>query len=810
MIATKVDEVYEVELPTEVKQFLNQFALGVSFGFSSADSVLQCLGLRGYINTLKLYVVAPFVVGACIVGVALVRMLRAGQLTTTQVLNVAYPPLLKLNFLAYPLITNAAFEAFSCYDFAEGDGEHITKTEYLKADVSIQCYTAKHDEAVRLAWTAIGIYPLGVLFINALLLWHARHAILNDKPTARSLAVAFLYREYEPSFYWWELVEMIRRFVLVGLMVLFQDTMMQLVVGTTLSAAFLLFQVQVSPYKQLVDDYLASAASFCLVVIFLCSIAFKYASLVDLDDIREKMSREQRIVYIINQETLTLILIASVFGAIVLSLIFLFKQVADESVRRRRESLASKARRLRYRDGNQEVTAPPIGDNGYHLFLSHVWGTGQDQMRIVKQRLLEMMPGLSVFLDVDDLEDIANLGSYIERTDTVLIFCSKGYFQSKNCMIEMTSTVTQGKPILALMDPEANHGGLNTEEVHKQLLDAEASYPKWGFDAGAPLGEQLFTALYAAEYIEWNRIGAFQDVTMRLIAHRLLTDTTHHFYVQGELVNKKPELLCAPASGHKFHVFCSPFNQGAPELMVEVGNAHSFDHGQRGQSRSQTKRGSQTIKVTDEEANLTSCDAMLLYLTGLTWTSGEQSAALAKQVSLAMDLEIPLLLAHEMPGIGGQAGRHGCEFGSFFACPDGATPQPLLSRGIYAKIAIALKGGAWREASLVMLAQALITNAGGREVTVDSADADELARLQMNASALLLRSSSAAKGLAQRAHRASVSTMEHVNGLQIARASGRGRVSMGLSARSAPPSEVYTSEVGITTTSASAPEYTDV
>ena len=39
--------------------------------------------------------------------------------------------------------------------------------------------------------------------------------------------------------------------------------------------------------------------------------------------------------------------------------------------------------------------------------LHSVWGTGQDQMRIIKQRLLEMIPELSVFLDVDDLEDIS-------------------------------------------------------------------------------------------------------------------------------------------------------------------------------------------------------------------------------------------------------------------------------------------------------------------------------------------------------------------------------------------------------------------
>ena len=36
---------------------------------------------------------------------------------------------------------------------------------------------------------------------------------------------------------------MLRRFVLVGLMVLFQDTMMQLIIGTLLAGAFLLFQV---------------------------------------------------------------------------------------------------------------------------------------------------------------------------------------------------------------------------------------------------------------------------------------------------------------------------------------------------------------------------------------------------------------------------------------------------------------------------------------------------------------------------------------------------------------------------------------
>ena len=70
---------------------------------------------------------------------------------------------------------------------------------------------------------------------------------------------------------------MLRRLVLVGLMVLAQDSMMQIVVGTILSAIFLLFQVQAEPYKEMSDDFLASASSFCLVVVFICAYAFKVA-----------------------------------------------------------------------------------------------------------------------------------------------------------------------------------------------------------------------------------------------------------------------------------------------------------------------------------------------------------------------------------------------------------------------------------------------------------------------------------------------------------------------------------------------------
>ena len=74
-----------------------------------------------------------------------------------------------------------------------------------------------------------------------------------------------------------------------------------------------------------------------------------------------------------------------------------------------------------------------------------------------------------------------------------------------------------------------------------------------------------------------------------------------------------------------------------------------------------------------------------------TWTRGKASEALAAEVAWAMDLGVPVLLAHEMVGVGGQEARGGCDFGSFFSCADGATPTALLKRGVYSRIAVGLK-----------------------------------------------------------------------------------------------------------------------
>lgn len=333
-------------------------------------------------------------------------------------------------------------------------------------------------------------------------------------------------------------------------------------------------------------------------------------------------------------------------------------------------------------------------------------------------------------------------------------YCSSGYFTSKNCIRELVATTNQNKPVIALIDLDATRGGLSLEEVRKQLLETDGMYVKWGFmpndddapksgaDRGLiwPGGEALHDHIFlAAEPIEWNRIGHFQAVTMRLIAEQLLpAELAGQTCIDRELISQVMKPLKAPEDGHRYHLYCSKaHNPGCVEAVQELAIAQGYDFVLDGadedglqaadpsriervelKKRSSTSRlMAQTdlsqaprveLHVTTDATKLQQCDHMMLFLTGQTYTRGDDASdALAKELTRAMDLNVHVLLVHEMPGVGGQEARHGCEFGTFFAHPKGATPSELLKRGIYSEIAVPLKGGPWRETSMVLFAMAI-------------------------------------------------------------------------------------------------------
>ena len=92
--------------------------------------------------------------------------------------------------------------ALSCYEFDSGE-------RFLIADVAISCSSEEYSRVRALAWVAIGVYCFGLLALNGVLLLCVHAAIRTKRATLLSVAVAFLYREYKPEAYLWELAEVV-------------------------------------------------------------------------------------------------------------------------------------------------------------------------------------------------------------------------------------------------------------------------------------------------------------------------------------------------------------------------------------------------------------------------------------------------------------------------------------------------------------------------------------------------------------------------------------------------------------------------
>ena len=162
----------------------------------------------------------------------------------------------------------------------------------------------------------------------------------------------------------------------------------------------------------------------------------------------------------------------------------------------------------------------------WHLFNSHIWSTGQDAVAVIKNELQQLLPGIKVFLDVDDLEDIGALESYIGRSQVILFFLSKGYFRSKNCLREIRSSLEKGKPIILVQEADPAKGGGSIEASSYRRGSTPA--PPQARSSGQPrlqelraeCPEELQPAVFDQPFplVVWMRIEEFQRVSLKMIS----------------------------------------------------------------------------------------------------------------------------------------------------------------------------------------------------------------------------------------------------------------------------------------------------
>lgn len=251
----------------------------------------------------------------------------------------------------------------------------------------------------------------------------------------------------------------------------------------------------------------------------------------------------------------------------------------------------------------------------------------------------------------------------------------------------------------------------------------------WREDVRLPTGQEIIEALFQRQPpIVWYRLADFQDVSMRMIAERLLavqplSPSAHSSglngppsalsdrragyqqmtYMEGEvgqLIRGKLTLhLPAVRADCRHHVYVSPASpHGTLDLVRTL--------------QSIFEKTNQKLTYTEEASQLRYCEHMLVLLTSETWTRGEDSDEFARDSCKAMRAGVHRLLVHEVVGarLEDNATRHAISFEDII----GATPRHLFNAKLYNEIAMNMGGGEWREAGLAKMVRQLCKGSGAR------------------------------------------------------------------------------------------------
>ena len=147
----------------------------------------------------------------------------------------------------FPLICNRIFEVFACEKFDNGQ-------RLLRADYSIDCDSEKHKNYERLAGVMIAVYPIGVLvlFYSAMRPYAAElsDVVARESKSAQSKHLAFFSMDYKGKYWYWELIELARKLVLNGFVVLCnQGTILQLTIALVVVMLHMILVLRSKPMR---------------------------------------------------------------------------------------------------------------------------------------------------------------------------------------------------------------------------------------------------------------------------------------------------------------------------------------------------------------------------------------------------------------------------------------------------------------------------------------------------------------------------------------------------------------------------------
>jgi len=696
-----------------------------------------CAG--GYLVYMQLTAYFPLVLIACIgagcVGRQMWRSSGSATAARLGLLNALGPSLAIVTMLC-PTVSAAAFGALHCRRVVSSS-DPVEYRSFLWSSPGLECDS---DEAARLRATAVAVlvvWPLGSLVGLAVLLGFIRDAISRRTPSELSSACKMLWTEVRLCRYWWGLVEHFRRLMLTGVLLLFPERMafIRLIVALFICLSFLVLQPMLNPYAR------ADVSAFSMadqLVIFVLILGYSFIYLFErlrlfLPTEADGSTAISLVLAFTSTEQIAVLIVVVVSTLALIVAVVVLQQWVNGT---RNHDFVLK-----------ETMRPPVlsirKEHRFHLFLSHVWSTGQDQVAVIKRQIQLHLPDVRIFLDVDDLDDIGALERYIGESSVVLIFLSRGYFTSTNCLREVREAMNARKPVVLVLEGDVTKGGYGSLEQAAQDCPADCRQYVFCDANGEP-----------REAILWHRVKEFQLCALKLIAGAMLSHSPHYnlskrkpgmnlgsaeyedeaaatleqVRPRGRPVRQRVELclmdevsfakLYFPASIPSLCV--SPYNLGAEAVVQDLcdGLRPGFRPTVHDTAPSVLRRGLQEranshrniLDPNTARMHTPAGRIFVLYLNADTW-QGEAGSALAEEVRAARQSGTSIVMLHE-----NDPERGGCTFARFFL----TTPGDLIDDGLFDQLAVPMHANDYRQVSLLMAAQAIGARVAGSRRKIDA------------------------------------------------------------------------------------------
>jgi hypothetical protein len=609
-------------------------------------------------------------------------------------------------YFALPTVSQRVFDAIKCRAFQINDNTPApTFQSHLLMDMSIICNTQQDDDYGSIKITFWALFTVWIILIPlafVVLLRSIGPSVRSKSITFLADACRFLWHDYDVSMFFWDIVDTYRKIFLTGAIILIDpeegsNKMLRLVIAIVVSVIYFAILLAYRPYKRPDDYNLAFLSNFLTICCFSLSMILKLCTNDNdqNDDNDNDGTCNQFIGLSLDSYKASILVVILSMGMLLTTIGFLVMLAINKIT----------APTVRMVSSGYTPNLELPDDCKFHVFMSHVWATGQAKTHAITRKIQLFLPGLKVWLDVDELKDITKLEESVAESSVFILYYSKGYFQSKNCRREIYAAIYFDKPIILLYEGDDSV----LEEMKDECIDncvgydGEYDYPRVELILEKLLGSthpqnQLHDDSHMHGPIQWLNEGSFSAAVLNRIYSRILSNLPYYkihpnlleqgIWVPGELGEvslESPINLLVYRDNDGCWNVAEELKTMLPHknsALISIHDVNTFlcDDDLSYDSQNEAKMHDLSIHDLRDAPTF-----LLLYLNVHTFEGiglqGENEVTAV--IQSCIDSGISIVLVNEM-----DSSKGGCDFGEFFK----QTPQELINppNNLYRDIAIPL------------------------------------------------------------------------------------------------------------------------